>query len=194
MFTAINTLWTAQAPRHAEQTDAHQYIQKQDPQQKRRKKKRNQDSANEQSEEGISISVTALRGFLERLLHIQATANRSFSLPNNYAGATQSVELKRRDPMTPLSARAAAAAASYQNASQAAERRHENILMETTDTASNDMNLDIDLSATDMRTIYIMIDDLKYLSAHNIENLHITNAVSFVQSIKNAIQASKQLL
>ena len=69
MFTSIGQILGIQSPRHAEQNDTRQDIQRHDPEFERRKKKKQQSPEDLlDGEEGATVSIVALQSFLRSFL------------------------------------------------------------------------------------------------------------------------------
>lgn len=202
MFTGIQNLFTPALPRQAEETDTHQYIQRHDPDQQRRRGRKGAEEDDSLNADGsITIAVEALRIFLEKTLQ---SADKNGPLQEGFAGVNQKREaedykiqqemdlgMQSANPPSQTSAQAAHAASLYQAVSSGPKKR-ENILLETTDTASN--GPEIDLSLADIRSIRRILEDIKVLSRHNIEYLHIYQAASFLESLENAISEAKAVI
>lgn len=189
MFTTLgNILGTTQTPRHAEQNDTRQDIQRHDPEYERRKKKKQQ-SAEElfAGEEGSTVSVTALQTFLNTFLKelSEKQPKKGF---NTTSQATEEIQEKQEvaAPKAPVSGHAAYASNAYQHMAESQQRT--SILGEV-----NEGNADlISLDAAEVRTIHALLEDLKLLSNKSIEYIHIERASSFLESLKTAVDRVKQ--
>lgn len=190
MFTSLGNILGTPQPRHAEQSDARQDIQRHDPEYERRKKKKQQ--SNEElfsNEDGSTVSVTALQTFLNTFLK-----ELSEKKPKQGFNATSKAEedSEKQDkqetapPKKPISGHAAYAANSYQHMAESGQQT--SILGDV-----NENNADlISLDASEVRTIHALLDDLKLLSEKNINYLRIERANSFLQSLVNAVDAIKK--
>ena len=92
-------------------------------------------------------------------------------------------------PSPAASGFAAQAASAYAHNSHAQDKSK--VLFETTDKATGPS---LDLSAADIRTIHVLIDDLKELEKANIEYLQIERAQTFLQSLVNAVRKARAYL
>lgn len=189
MFSTLNNILGTQT-RHAEETDTRQALQRHDPDNPRggRKKKQKEDEPGFEDGVAATLSVEALKAFLKTLLESKTPQAQSANIqePTDYKIQTE-MELDK-NPTKHVSAHAAQAAGAYQSATSHAQKR-ENVLLETTDTAVS--GPEFDLSATDIRTIHQLQEDLNTLSNHNIEYIHIERAETFLQSLQNAVKAAK---
>lgn len=196
MFSALGNIFSIK-PRQAEQTDTRQGIQRHDPEYERRQKKKENKENQEFNQDRATVSVEALRIFLENFVNgktdngatfepfdAQDGAEANFE-PTDYKIQTD-LELPETNGKAEKSGDAAMAASTYQNAAQAKETT---VLFETTDQGATGPTLD--LSAADIRTIHSLIEDLKILNAENIEYLQIERADTFLDSLVNAVNKAK---
>ena len=75
MFSTIGRIFSNQPPRQAENTDTRQDIQRHDPDFERRRKKRQSEKEEPFPEDGATVSVEALRIFLENFLKSLSAQN-----------------------------------------------------------------------------------------------------------------------
>lgn len=198
MFSTLGGIFKGQPPRQAEQTDTRQAIQRHDPDQPRRNKKDKDRSEEDDTMNGATVAVIALREFLENFVKSTAptdsentqTKNKSPE-PLDYKIQTEILLGDEQSRQTDQSAKAAAAASAYQTTAQAAGPRS-HILLETTDDHAG--GPEFDLSAADVRTINALIADLKTLGEAGYEFIHIQRAETFLQSLVNAVEAAKASL
>ena len=188
MFTTLNNILGTGQPRHAEQNDTRQDIQRHDPEYERRKrKKQNAEGDPLNSEEGATVSIEALQLFLNKFLkELSEKPKQGFNAQsqadtqkNNENQAIKKQEQRAQNP-------AAHAANAYQHMAERGQRT--SILGDI-----NENNADlISLDAAEVRTIHALLADLKLLSDKNIEYLHIERAESFLQSLVKAVETVKK--
>ena len=189
MFTTLgNILGTPQQPRHAEQNDTRQGIQRHDPEFERRKKKKQQ-SAEElfTGEDGATVSVAALQTFLNTFLKelSEKQPKKGFNTTSQMSEKQQEKQ-EVKPSQKPVSGHAAYASNAYQHMAESQQRT--SILGEV-----NEGNADlISLDAAEVRTIHALLEDLKLLSDKNIEFLRIQRASSFLESLVTAVNKVKQ--
>jgi hypothetical protein len=186
MYTNVQTY--TQTPRHAEHADTRNHLERHDAnQQGRKRKQRNPKDNQEGTLNATIISVRALLSFLDTLLTSRTSGPLTDKTqPLDYK-IQQELDLNQDDaPPRMVSSQAARAAALYSSASKT---RRNTVLLETTDQAEK--GPEIDLSAADMRTVDHLRNELKQLSARNIETLEIHRASNFLASLQNAINAAK---
>lgn len=200
MFSALGNIFSIK-PRQAEQTDTRQAIRRHDPDYEQRRRKKQSDADQGLSEDGATVSVEALRIFLKNFVRnnangetAQQTLNEEQSLPEQHYEPTDykiqaDLGLADTADQQEKSAQAAKAASTYENAAQTKNTR---ILFETTDQGA--IGPTLDLSAADIRTIHLLIEDLKILNAENIEYLQIERAATFLDSLVNAVNKAKHLI
>ncbi len=200
MFNALGNIFSIK-PRQAEHTDTRQGIQRHDPEFERRRRSKESQEESDFTQDNATVSVEALRLFLENFVK---NANEDGS--EHVTPTTDSfMEEEPKDPLDfkiqtemtlgdnaradKQSSTAAHAASRYQNTAETTEKN--TVLLETTDSAEGPP---LDLSAADIRTIHILIDDLKSLSEAKIEYLNIERANSFLESLINAVNKVKTTL
>ncbi len=199
MFNALGGIFSIK-PRQAENSDTRQNIQRHDPDFERPRKKKDSQSDDSFIQEGATVSVAALRLFLQNFIKNGAEEgqeNPSETTAPSEKPAPDPLDFKIQTEMTlddtnaadKKSAAAAYAASTYKSAAQTNDKS--SVLIETTDTAQGPP---LDLSAADIRTVYALIEDLKILSEKNIEYLHIERAESFLESLMNAVNKVKAAL
>lgn len=187
MFSTIGRIFTNQTPRQAENTDTRQDIQRHDPDYERRNKKRDNEKEELFSEDGATISVEALRIFLENFL-------KSLSSQNTFNAGSKLVNKEREEFLNPqdnahieqntksISGQTAHAIHAYQHTSEAQQKKS---LLED---GSVEGAPPISLDASEVRTIHKILEDLKTIEEKNIAYIHIERATTFLQSISNAIE------
>lgn len=201
MFSALGSIFSIK-PRQAEQTDTRQGIQRHDPEYERRRKDKEPPKEDSFNQDNATVSVAALRVFLENFVKTSAkenaetptTAEQLFEdeqkTASDFTAEAETQAPSSEDTRAHKNSPAAAhAASSYQNAADANEKS--SVLFETTDATSGPS---LDLSAADIRTIYALIEDLKTLSEANVEYLNIERADSFLESLINAVNKVKAAL
>ena len=179
-------------PRHAEQTDTRQGIQRHDPDHERKRGKKQQTEEPEFNETGAIVAVEALRIFLEEFLQgklEESEAAGQEDAPNPEDEPQNLEEKETSQPPQQQTNPAAIAASAYEATAHAGEKT--DILLETTDQAGGPP---LDLSAADIRTIHALIEDLDTLIKAGVETLHIERADTFLESLKAAIGKIKAML
>lgn len=188
MFTGLGNIFSIK-PRHAEQTDTRQGIQRHDPEFEQRRESKKEEKDQEFTEDGATISVDALAVFLANFIQNkdQETTNNGAEQRNAQSTPTPAVQENIEQPAVKSAGNPAAQAASmYQTTAQNTEKH--DILLETTDQAKGPP---LDLSSADIRTIHALIEDLKLLKDARIEYLHIERAATFLDSLVNAVNKVK---
>ena len=187
MFTSISNILGVK-PRHAEQNDTRQDIQRHDPDHERRRRKK-KDAQEELlgQEDGANVSIDALQLFLNKFLkELSDKPKQGFNETSNPSTKTENQSDSSPQPgMNAGSAKAAKAASAYQHT---ADGQHEHSLLG--DINENNADL-ISLDAAEIRIIYTLLDDLKLLSERNVEYIHIKRAENFLQSLVNAVDTVK---
>ena len=189
MFGTIGQILGLQPPRHAEENDTRQNIQRHDPDFERRKKKK-QKSPEElmAGESGATVSVTALEAFLKTFLkELSDKPKKGFndsSMQNGQENisTTQAPQTDKKH----ITGKAAHAVGTYQHIAESQNRT--SILGDV-----NENNADmISLDSAEVRLIHTLLDDLKLLKDKNIEYIHIERAESFLLSLVNAVETIKR--
>jgi len=187
MFSSIQNILGIQ-PRHAEQNDTRQDIQRHDPEFERRKRKKQKDDDDLfNQEEGATLAISALSAFLEKFLKelSEKTPQKSFNQTSPIENEDADAPIKE-DQSKEISGSAAYATNAYEHMAQSQQRT--SILGEI-----NEKNADlISMDAAEIRTIHALLDDLKILSEKNIEYIKIERAENFLQSLVNAVNTIKQ--
>ncbi len=199
MFSGIGQILSA--PRLAEHADTRQELQRHDPEYQRRKKNASRDQSEDVQNEETTVSAEALTIFLQNFLKTKGNQRKREPKPFNGQDRRQSdappqpppefqSELNLGHDTRQRSAMAARAAYAYQ--SMAHNNKKENILLETTDQGDGP---GFELDSADVRTIHLLLEDLKTLKSLNIEYLVIGRAETFLQSlvisVQNALTISK---
>lgn len=201
MLYALGNIFSSK-PRHAEQTDTRQAIKRHDPDFEREDDEQDREDQGDLQEDSATVSVDALRIFLVNFARegaeneAQKSKASKMDAPhdlktqdNAQAAAFENTDTPADNCASPQAAQAAHKAASaYQSVSEVNKKT---VLLETTDNVSGPS---LDLSAADMRTVYILIEDLKTLSEARIEYLQIERAASFLDSLVAATASAKTAL
>lgn len=192
MFSALGSIFSIK-PRQAEQTDTRQALQRHDPDYEQNRKKKESSPDQDLNDDGASVSVEALRIFLENFVrngaedeknHAAPAEEDTFPEPQDYK-IQQNMDLQEADRNETKPGQAAMVASVYESTAQTKDNT---TLFETTDQAQGPA---LDLQAADIRTIHILIEDLKTLAQENIEYLHIERAETFLDSLVNAVHKAK---
>lgn len=189
MFSQLGPLFKTQF-RQTESNDTRQYI----PHEERDKFRRKQDDTKKKSDDDAwtddaSVSVMALKAFLINFLNSrsdQNNANEKISPAEAESFSTRPKEKKR-----PTSTYNAKAVRAYQTMATHATHDKTAIKQDMEDIKNSGSDAD-QLVSEEVREVHQMIDDLDKLERRGVENLHILNATSFVDSLKNAIQKELQ--
>lgn len=185
MFSSLNNIYGTQKPRQAESTDARLGIKRQNQEQGRRKQK-DQDSDEEFifSADNASVSVDALRAFLETFLKHGPTADAN----EPDADAAQTTPAAEKAPEQPATnnGNMARAAGAYATAAQTTTPTSSFSIRETKQAAE-----DLGLSADEMRTIRELLGELKILMDRGITDLEINRGETFLQSLVDAVALAK---
>lgn len=191
MFSSIGKIFTT-PPRQAEHSDTRQDIQRHDPEYERRKKKKQNEPEDLFSEDGATVSVQALRIFLENFL--KSLQEQGETTPQNaqhdpeqeeFAWFKANEEAGGQSENKPKSGNAAYAAGAYQHVAAAQQRTS---LLE--DSGVDGAPL-IRLEASEVRTIHAILEDLKNVEKKKIEFIRIERSESFLQSIAAAVEKIK---
>lgn len=164
-----------------EKTDTWLGIRRQDPGAERKQKEHAKpDEDGEFGEDHMTLSVTALHGFLHQLLQQAGAEKAPESGPqiaevNPELGETQPAE----DP------RYRAAASAYQSTAHNMDRPSLN--MSTAEPGSSEAPR-LNLSAAELRTIHAMIDDVAVLAERNITTITLRPAPTFLESLGNGVR------
>lgn len=193
MLYSIGNIFTRE-PRQAEHTDTRQAIQRHDPDYERPSQQQNEETAEEFGEDFAHVSVDALSIFLKNFVKEQTSADTQQTahqqpLTSEPEADTETFTQPDGESNAVSNPAAARAANAYQSMSQA--HKQEEVLIETTDAAQGPS---LDLSAEDVRSISVLIDDLEELKKARIETLKIERAESFLQSLRNAVTIAKSRL
>ena len=185
MFTSLNNILGLNQPRHAEQNDTRQEIQRHDPDyERRRRKKQKAEDDLFAGEDGATVSVEALTLFLNKFLkELSDKPKQGF----NATSLPEKEDIQSpKDNQRLSSGPAAQAANAY--AHMAKSNQQKSILGDI-----NESNADlISLDGSEVRIIHGLLKDLKLLSEKNVEYIHIERASSFLQSLVNAVETVKK--
>lgn len=185
MFTSLNNILGLNQPRHAEQNDTRQDIQRHDPEYERRKrKKQNHEEDLFSGEDGATVSVQALTLFLNKFLkELSDKPKQGF---NTTSRADKDPKKEIPEHRLQTTGPAAHAASAYEQSAQSGQKT--SILGDI-----NENNADlISLDGSEVRIIHALLKDLKLLSEKNVEYIHIERASSFLQSLVNAVETVKK--
>ena len=187
MFTQLGQIFAPQPPRQAQASDTRQEIRRHDPDQERRHKKKGAAAEDEINlEDSTSVSISALRSFLEGFLKNleQTAAPEQLGQPPENA---QSHEIRKEFAShKPVSDKMARGISAYQNASKTTKPMK---TQETIQTAER-----LGLHASDIRIIHELISDLKILEQAGQETITIERSESFLSSLVSAVSKAKTLL
>ena len=187
MFTSIGNILGVK-PRHAEQNDTRQDIQRHDPEfERRRKKKQKAEEELFGQEDGATLSIDALSVFLNKFLKELSDKQPSKGFNATSSGQSENKTEQADSPSAerPVSGKAAQAAGAYQHMAQ---KQHETSILGEVNENNADL---ISLDAAEIRTIHAILEDLKLLEDKDIEYIHIQRADSFLQSLVNAVNTVK---
>lgn len=195
MFASIGQIFQTQ-PRQAEQSDTRQDIQRHDPEFERRKKKKHHEDEDLFPEDGATVSVQALRVFLENFLKSLSEEQQNIPGPNTQDENQAELDLGLEAPpiskqshpesqVQHVSGQAAYAANTYQHIASAGQKR--SILEQTGVSGVPPIHLD----ASEVRTIHAILDDLKIAEERNVEYIRIERSESFLGSIAAAVDKIK---
>lgn len=192
MFSSIGQIFQVQ-PRQAENSDTRQHIQRHDPDFERKKNKKQEEKEELFPEDGATVSVQALRIFLENFLKSLSEGKdkpQSAAQPNNQEqGRFSWDEDEPAQPAQtprPVSGQAAHAAGAYQSMARVQQKTS---LLEGGE-GINEAPL-IKLEASEVRTIHQILEDLKDVEAKKIEYIRIERGESFLKSIAAAVEKIK---
>jgi hypothetical protein len=194
MFSGIGQILNV--PRLAEHADTRQELQHHDPEYQRRKRDSSKNHSEGAQDEDTTVSVEALSIFLQNFLKTTGNQRKRETKTFNGEDRRQSDEQLTPPPETQRemnlgedtrkrSAQAARAAYAYQT--MAHSNKKERILLETTDQGDGP---EFELNASDVRTIHLLLEDLRTLKDRNIEYLIIGKADTFLQSLVTSVQAA----
>ncbi len=182
MFSTLGQI-LAPKPRQTEQTDTGLAIRRHDPEHERRRKKKDQKNEGDIfGDDNATISVTALRAFLQHFLDTQKPQKEEKSIHAAGLEISQSTAKQKAQASKPISDQAARAMNAYQTTARASEPNVQASLM--TDASAEDIGLD----GEDIRTVHQLMDDLKTLSDRNVEYITIEVGENFLASILNAVK------
>lgn len=188
MFSNLGPLFKTTF-RQAESNDTRQNIphDERDKGQKKREEEEETNNPNALWEDTTGVSVSALQAFLINFLktipeaqdiHLNQTTDQDQILP-----------ARPPEPKRPTNTKNARAVRAYQSmaergqgsATQHVKPKHKDRIEPTADL----------VASQELRDIYALIDDLDVLAAKGIQNLTIEPAVSFVESLRNAVKIEK---
>ena len=193
MFSTIGRIFSNQPPRQAENTDTRQDIQRHDPDFERRRKKRQSEKEEPFPEDGATVSVEALRIFLENFLKSLSAQNtfNTGSKPKIQNHPQLDIFETQQNPQhsgapKSVSGQAMQAIGVYQHIAEAQQKKS---LLEA---GSVEGAPPIMLEASEVRTIHTILEDLKIIEEKDIQYIHIERNHSFLQSIVNAVKKLKE--
>lgn len=182
--------------RHAEGADTHMALQKHDPDKKGRKGKKDDTDDEDFWEDSTSVSVTALKAFLEGLVGGETAAGQSSQSLARDARAQsvdgdnggQGEQPAARPPAKPQNTKAAKA---YQRTYEAVHPEETLGPSKVKDHVGSTAATEVELSPKDRRAIHRLIDDLNSFAEHDIHHLYIHPSASFLQSLIDAAEKIK---
>ena len=189
MFSTVGNIFTTKPPGHeAQSTDTRLGIRRHDPEFQRGQHNNQEDpqSGFDEDDDAV-VSIKALKLFLENILKERAPAAKSAM---RKAAAEQEtlfdVEEHRGAQLhqTQQSSHAAMAANAYQRGARALPQKE--IINNTQKTPTQGAKL----SAEDTHIVHGLLNDLKTLSARNIQYLRIERSESFLGSLVAAVNAA----
>jgi len=188
MFATLNNILGISQPRHAEQNDTRQDIQRHDPEFERKKKnKQKREDDLFADSDNATVSIDALQTFLNTFLKELSSQEQTSKINKAETPApTPTQEPTAHKPKHQKSGQAAYAANTYQHI---AESRHQTSILGDVNEENADL---ISLGAADIRIIHSLLEDLKTLSKKNIEYIRIERADNFLQSLVNAVNTLKK--
>lgn len=173
MFSRLDSLFSSQI-RHAEKLDTRQAVRRHEDQPGRR---REHDRAPEDDprdgEDRTSVSVRALRAFLEQLVA-------------DAAGPPPPAAPQAPRETTPQTEQASRAAQAYEKTQRTTGADRAQAAPAAAAMPS------IELTAEEIRIIHALIADLGRLAARNVEQLPLSKSSSFLQSLVDAVAAAGQ--
>ena len=183
MFSHIGSIFTHK-PRHAETLDTRQAIRRHDPDHEstRKKKKGGQEKFIIDEDDHTVVSVEALRAFLEHFLNTQMIENQTKARAADMQEHAMTHAPEPRKTAENTGGMASVAANAYQHTAQASQKS-QTVL---SDDASQSY-----LGGADIRVIHQLLDDLKALSAKDVEYLNIERSESFLGSLSAAVEKLK---
>ncbi len=189
MFSQLGPLFKTQF-RQAESNDTRQYIPHEEHEKHRKEQNEQQkkQSTNEAWVDDTSVSVGALRAFLIDFLKTIPGGQDSAFINNR----TDAEELSSRpkEQKRPTSTHNARAVRAYQT--MAAHSQSDTSSKSPDLDKAEDNNPTADkLESKELRDIHSLIVDLEGLEKKGVTTLHIFQADSFVESLKNAVLVEK---
>jgi len=170
MLYTLNNITKPPQPRHAENSDTHQFIQRHDPEFERRKKKKHQPEDIMDFEDGAVLAVDALKIFLQSFLKDLGDAHQ------------KSQNTPPKKPQNPnKTGQSAYAANAYEHAAQS-QRDHS--VLDHIDESNAAL---LSLNAADTRKIHNLIENLNKLEKQDVNTIQLYKATSFLESIENAV-------
>jgi hypothetical protein len=166
--------------RHTENSDARLDIRRHDPDQQRRNK--NQSDADDKPKfntyDDAVVSVDALRLFLENFLktHAASDSTDKTELP------AKSFSREERPGQKTLSAQASRAASAYQNTSSNTVKNANSHIETSPEPGSGP-----DLQTEEIKSIYVLLRDIRILQARGIKFLTIERSDTFLMSLSIAV-------
>ena len=194
MFSNIGNIF-APKPREAESADTRLGIRHHDPDQDRQKKNRKdkEQQALFSTEDDATVSIEALRVFLENFLRSSSSGTESPEqetaphpdLTEQQPGPRNHADSLREQPETQIRNETAARAAhTYQAMADSMDRA-------PAPASAPPLISSTALKGQDVRTIHSLLDDLKILSERNVKHLRIERSDSFLHSLATAAVKAK---
>jgi hypothetical protein len=184
MFSVLGNIFPVQ-PRQAENADTRLDIKRHDPDQERRKKEGKEDDKQHfDTADNATVSIEALHSFLVNFLKSQEEETKTPENKNLFAEEI-SPPSETTPPPPPVASQNAKAASAYQTTAQKTSGR--SFSSENTDAIAQALHL----GAAEIRTIHILLEDLKSLSTRNIEYITIERSTTFLQSLVDGVARAK---
>ena len=181
MFSTLGNIFSIK-PRQAESTDTRLGIRRHEPEQEQGRKKQKADEGTEffNTEDEATVSIEALKIFLENFLKSQQEPEKTARPVSQAATAETPVQTSH----------ASGEASQAANAYQATAQTNKKSAPPTASTEESPQGPT--LQAHEIRTIHTLLNDLSELSARNIEYLRIERSDSFLNSLVAAVEKTRQ--
>ncbi len=195
MFSTLNNVFGVQKPRHAENADTRQEINRQDPdEQKRKDNEQDEEVALFSEDDNAAVSIDALHAFLESFLKSLPPEKgaQQFDPKTTDDQKSASALAVGRDfnQKRPMSGDVAQAMGAYKHAAKGSSGNTENIKRVSVSEAKQ-AGENLGLQSSEVRDIHKLLEDLKILSDRNIETLVIERSDTFLNGLINAVEKSK---
>lgn len=191
MFSDIGNILATYKPRQTESTDTRQALQRHDSDfEQQHKKKEDKDQDSLKNEDIANVSVKSLHLFLNNLLKSRNNPAPPIAEKNERRESTEGKSLSASQaemdfgeaPKTSpgIAAKAAQAYETTAHSAEKAQGQPENPPPYTAQALA--------LSASEIRVIYKLLDELQDLSERHIEYLQIERGETFLQSLVTAVE------